>query len=107
MRTLCYSVRLKSLTAISSKCYKAVAFDGSEALIPRSQYYGEDYDVSKSEAHWISTWILDKVHLQYSGKKQAWFDSETGRQLPAYTIERHIPEKIENNNTDPDGSLIR
>lgn len=107
MRTLCYSVRLQSLTVISDKCYKAVAFDGSEALIPKSQYYGEDYDVMKSEAHWISVWILERVHLQYSGKKQAWFDHETGRMLPNYTIERHIPEKIDNAKTDPDGSLIR
>ena len=37
MKVLCYSVRLSSLTSISEKAYKAVAFDGSEAIIPKSQ----------------------------------------------------------------------
>lgn len=58
MKVLCYSVRLSSLTSISEKAYKAVAFDGSEAIIPKSQVLGQDYDVSKSEAYWISEWIL-------------------------------------------------
>jgi hypothetical protein len=107
MRTLCYSVRLQSLTVISDKCYKAVAFDGSEALIPASQYFGVDWDVSKSEAHWISAWILDKKELQYSGKKEGWFDSITRKQLPSITIERHIPEKIETKEIKPDAELIR
>lgn len=58
MKVLCYSVRLSSLTSISEKAYKAVAFDGSEAIIPKSQVLGQDYDVSKSEAYWISEWII-------------------------------------------------
>jgi hypothetical protein len=37
---------------------------------------------------------LEKKSIQYSGKKQAWFD-ENGHQLPTYTIERHTPEKRE------------
>lgn len=101
MRTLCYSVRLKSLTLISDKCYKAEGWDGSEALIPSSQYYGPDYDVYKSEAHWISAWILDKKNLQYSAKKAAWFDSITMRQLPTYIVEKHKPRKIEALQTNP------
>ena len=40
MKVLCYSVRLSSLTSISEKAYKAVAFDGSEAIIPKSQVLG-------------------------------------------------------------------
>ena len=75
MKSLCYSVRLSSLTAISDKCYLATAFDGSEALIPKSQVFGQDYSVSKSEAYWISEWILKQKDLQYSGKKLATFDS--------------------------------
>jgi len=74
MRTLCYSVRLESLTHISPKCYKAVAFDGSEALIPASQYFGVDYEVIKTEAHWISAWVLEKKSIQYSTKKCKWFN---------------------------------
>lgn len=58
MKVLCYSVRLKSLTSISEKAYKAVSFDGSEAILPKSQVLAQDYDVQKSEAYWISKWLL-------------------------------------------------
>lgn len=94
MKTLCYSVRLKSLVQISSKAFKAIAFDGSSDIIPASQVFGEDCDVGKSDAYWISAWILEKKSLQYSAKKQAWFDEE-GEMLPTYTIQRHQPERIE------------
>ena len=94
MSTLCYSVRLESLVRISDKAFKATAFDGSSDIIPASQVFGQDYEVQKSDAWWISAWILEKKSIQYSTKKQAWFD-ENGHQLPTYTIERHTPEKIE------------
>ena len=93
MKTLCYSVRLESLVRISDKAFRATAFDGSTDIIPAIQVMGRDYDVQKSDAWWISAWILEKKNIQYSGKKQAWFD-ENGHQLPTYTIERHTPEKI-------------
>ena len=93
MKTLCYSVRLESLTRISDKAYKAVAFDGSSDVIPASQVFGQDWDVQKSDAYWISAWILEKKSIQYSAKKQAWFD-ESGKMLPTYTIERHQPDKM-------------
>ena len=79
MRTLCYSVRLESLVRISDKAFKATAFDGSSDIIPASQVFGR---------------ILEKKSIQYSGKKQAWFD-ENGQMMPTYTIERHTPEKKE------------
>ncbi len=94
MRTLCYSVRLESLTPISDKAYKAVSFDGSTDIIPASQIMGCDYEVSKSDAYWISAWILEKKSLQYSRKKQAWFDEHHNR-LPDYTVTHHKPERIE------------
>jgi hypothetical protein len=72
----------------------ATAFDGSEALIPTSQIFGQDYSVSKSEAYWISEWILQQKSLQYSGKKEAWFDSVTRKMMPTYTIEKHTPERV-------------
>ena len=101
MKSLCYSVRLSSLTVISDKCYLATAFDGGEALIPKSQVFGQDYSVQKSEAYWISEWILKQKDLQYSAKKQAWFDSVTRKEVPTWTIEKHEPIKIEplENNT--------
>ncbi len=94
MKTLCYSVRLESLVRINDKAFKATAFDGSSDIIPASQVFGRDYEVQKSDAYWISAWILEKKSIQYSSKKQAWFD-ENGHQPPAYTIERHTPEKRE------------
>jgi hypothetical protein len=93
MKTLCYSVRLESLVRISDKAFKATAFDGSSDIIPASQVFGMDYEVQKSDAYWISAWILEKKSIQYSGKKQAWFD-ENGHRLPTYTIERHTPDKV-------------
>jgi hypothetical protein len=101
MKSLCYSVRLSSLTVISDKCYKATAFDGTEALIPKSQVFGQDYSVQKSEAYWISEWILKQKSLQYSSKKQATFDSITRKEVPVWIIEKHEPRKIDplENNT--------
>lgn len=93
MGTLCYSVRLESLVRISDKAFRATAFDGSSDIIPASQVFGRDYEVQKSDAWWVSAWILGKKSIQYSTKKQAWFD-ENGNQLPTYTIERHTPEKL-------------
>lgn len=92
---------------ISAKCFKATAFDGSEALIPTSQIYGIDYDVSKSNAFWISAWILEQKNLQYSNKKCGWYDPEIGQIRPHIIIEHHIPTKIEAIKNDPDNSLIR
>ena len=102
MKTKCYSVRLSSLVSISDKAYKATAFDGSTTIIPKSQVFGTNYDVQKSEAYWIAAWFLEKedVKLQCSFKKEAWFDKKTGDMLPTYRIEHHSPEKkqsLENN----------
>ena len=93
MNTLCISVRLESLVRISDKAFKATAFDGSSDIIPASQVFGRDYEVQKSDAYWISAWILQKKSIQYSPKKQAWFD-ENRHRLPTYTIERHTPEHV-------------
>lgn len=106
MRTKCYSVRLQSLSRISAKAYKAKSFDGSEDIIPASQVFGKDYDVTKSDAYWISAWILEKKNIQYSTKKEAWFD-EHGNMLPSYHIEKHVPKRIEPVKTEPDATLTR
>lgn len=94
MKTLCYSVRLESLTRISEKAYKATSFDGSSDILPASQVFGRDFEVMKSDAYWIAAWILPKKDIQYSSKKQAWFD-EAGRKLPTYTVEKHEPKRME------------
>ncbi len=103
MRIRCYSVRLASLEKISPLAYKAIAYDGSSDIIPASQVFGQDYEVEKSEAWWISAWILERKKLQYSIKKSAFFDRDTKRMLPNIIIEKHHPEKhepIDNNIID-------
>lgn len=94
MKTKCYSVRLESLVSISDKAFKATSFDGSCDILPKSCVFGQDYDVIKSNAYWIASWILEKKQLQYSTKKEAWFD-ENGRMLPTYIVTKHYAEKIE------------
>ena len=91
---LCYSVRLESFVRISDKAYKATGFDGSCDIIPASQVFGLDLEVQKSDAWWITAWILEKKNLQYSGKKKAWFD-ESGNRLPDYSIEHHKPLSVD------------
>lgn len=93
MKTKCYSVRLKSLIRISDKAYKAESFDGSTDIIPASQVFGIDFDVKKSDAFWISAWILEKKNIQYSDKKVAYFD-ENGKMMPSYEVRHHTPELI-------------
>lgn len=104
--TKCFSVRLESFFKISPKCYKAVAFDGSEALIPASQYYGQDYDVQKSEAHWITAWILEKKDLQYSTKKWTNF-SKAGKNIGQIEFTHHTPKKLDASKIKHDVSLIK
>lgn len=98
MKTKCYSVRLKSLEAISEKAFKAVAFDGSSDIIPASQVFGPDLDVGKSDAWWISAWILEKKSIQYSTKKSAWLErDEVGnatRHASSVTVSHYSPKKI-------------
>lgn len=106
-KTLCYSVRLDSLESISGNAYKAVAFDGSWAIIPKSQVFGADYDVGKSEAWWIAAWILGKKDLQYSHKKKAWFNPETYRLEPVVTIEHHVPGRHVPERIEPNATLLR
>lgn len=102
----CISVRLQALISISDKCYKALAFDGSEALIPKSQVYGQDYDVQKSEAYWISEWILSKVDLQYSPKKWTMFTKD-GRNIGQIEFTYHVPQKLDKSNINHDKNLER
>lgn len=106
MKTKCYSVRLKSLVSISDRAFLATAFDGSEAIIPKSQVFGPDLDVKKSEAWWITAWILEKKNLQYSTKKEAWFDN-TGQMVPTFSVVHHRPVPKVPVNSNIHDSLIK
>lgn len=96
-KTKCYSVRLKSLTEISNLALRAADFSGNKCILPKSTVFGIDYDVIKSDAYWIAAWILEKKELQYSIKKEGWYNPKKGRVEPAIKveIEHHIPKKIE------------
>lgn len=100
------SVRLESLVSISDKCYKATAFDGSEALIPKSQVFGQDWDVTKSEAYWISEWILDRVSIQHSRKKWTIF-SKDGRNIGQIEFTHHVPQKLDKSKINHNKNLER
>lgn len=104
MRVKCYSIRLESLVRISPKAFRATAFDGSSGIIPASQFFGQDFEVQKSDAYWISAWILERKILQYSHKKSAYFDKDTRRMLPNVVIEKHHPDHVQpvKDNTIPD-----
>lgn len=107
MRTKCYSVRLENLTpSKSGKAYLAKSYNGSEDWIPSQFIFDRDYDVMKSEAWWIAAWILERKNIQYSTKKEAWFDSDTCKMIPSYKIEKHIPKK-QTKKVKLDESLIR
>jgi hypothetical protein len=75
MKIKCFSVRLESLVSISDKAFKATAFDGTTAIIPKSMVFGQDYEVVKSNAYWIADFILQNPNcaIQFSTKKVKWF----------------------------------
>ncbi len=94
MKILCYSVRYADLRVLSPKAVLLKSFDGSEAVIPRSQIFGEDFSSSKSEAVWVSAWILERKGIQYSAKRAAWFDPETRKMYPDVQVIRHKAAKV-------------
>lgn len=111
-KTKCYSVRLKNLTQISAKCWKAEDWQGETYLIPDSQFFGQDYSVSKSDAYWIASWIIDKedCKLMVSTKKIGWYNPSKGIVEPNIIIEIEVkkPKKIDfDANSKPDESLIK
>lgn len=107
-KTKCYSVRLLSLVSVSDKAYKANAFDGSECIIPKSQVFCQDYEVQKSDAYWISSWLMEQKDIQYSTKKVGWWNPKTHRIEPNIQVEHHKPTKvIFDPNQQPDESLIK
>lgn len=106
MKTKCFSVRLESLISISDKAFKAIDFNGNTDIIPKSQVFGIDQDISKSDAWYIASWILEKKSIIYSQKKERWFD-ETGKMQITYHFETHIPKKLNLNDIEHDDSLAR
>ena len=94
MRVKCISIRLQNLVRITDKAYKATDFNGNTDIIPASQIYGEDNEVGKSDAYWVTEWILNKKNLTCRRKKERFFDLATRRQIQTCTVEYHKPIKI-------------
>lgn len=106
MKTKCYSVRVAKLIEVSPKAVKIVSYNGDEDIIPKALFFGEDWEVKKSSAYWIASWICEKKNIQFSRNKIAWFD-ENRIKLPQISIEKHIPAKKEIKEVLPNDELIR
>ncbi|MCK9415402.1 hypothetical protein M0Q97_01940 [Candidatus Dojkabacteria bacterium] len=93
MKTKCHSVRLASLVSISDKAYKAVAFDGSEAIM---LMLDKSYECDKTE---IS--IIENIKYEFI-KKQDLIDSiyigYNEKLLNMKNDEEGIDEEPENTN---------
>lgn len=101
-RTLCYSVRCAGIRKISPKAVLITSFDGSEDVFPKSQIFGVNYEVAKSEAVWVAAWILEKKSIQYSSKKAAYFDSESRKRLTDIQVIKHRAAPVEVSEEDRD-----
>lgn len=106
-KILCYSVKLRDLVSISEKAYLAISYNGAENILPKSQVRGRDYTPKKSTAYWISAWILEKKNVQFSSKKKAWLDSESGKVFPDIVYTHHVPEKVVKIKENYDDSLFK
>jgi hypothetical protein len=104
MRNKCYLVKLKELVSISEKAYKAIAYDGSEAILPKSQVIKP---ADEEDSWWITCWIMDQKNLQHSKKNMAWIDTKTMQVQPVVTVVTHVPKSINPIDNDPDSDLIR
>lgn len=110
---VCISVKLQALIPITDKCYKAIDFAGNEALLPKSQVVGQDYEKSDDnkdvEAWWISEWILQQKNIQYSQKRKAWFDkgSQNIKIMYPIIVEHHTPEVVSFQEIQPQKDLER
>lgn len=78
----CYIVRYETCERISDKAVKITCFDGSSSVIPLSQCFGFS-ESGKSDSVYITEWFLNKqkVNIQYSTHKTAWFDKKTGAKI--------------------------
>lgn len=99
----CYNVKLADLISISEKAYKAIAFDGGEAILPKSQVIRP----SGENSWWISCWIMEQKSLQHSKKNIAWIDTNTMQVQPVVIIETHVPKVIAPLDIKPNETLIK
>ena len=107
-KTKVYSVRLKSLTPISAKAYMAEDWQGNTAILPKSQYFGIDHEVQKSDAYWIAAWILEKEELNYSKNKVGFYNHTKGYIEPPIEVIKVVPEKVVfDPNVEPENDLLK
>ena len=97
--TVCYSVRVKSLRSISDKAVLIETFDGAKDVFPKSQTYVVDSESRKSNAYWISEWILRQKSIQWSEKKMRLVSKDDSGNLDispkfAGVVTTHVPEFV-------------
>ena len=102
--TKCYLVHAAEFRHISDKAAVVRTFDGASCTIPLSQYCIEP---TEENAVWIAAWVLEKSPLQYTTKKIGWYSADTGRVQIQSTVYRHVPERLNPENSQPDADLLR
>ena len=100
----CYLVKFKDLISISEKAFKAVAYDGSECILPKSQVVRPG---SNDNDWYVSCWIMDQKEIQHSKQKVFMVNSETMQIRPFVVIETHVPEQISVIKTEANADLVK
>jgi hypothetical protein len=95
-KTKCFSIKLKSIKEYSNQSFLITLWSGQQVFIPKSHVFGNDHEENKSEAHWISEWILNKKQVPIPDRRAGWYNHAIGRIEPCFstTIEHHTPKKI-------------
>lgn len=88
------SVELKSFTRISGKAFKAVFSNDAEYIIPASQIFAQNKEVTEKEEWFISEWILRQKQIPYKGMKAVWLHDCDRNMKEIRIVKKHIPEKI-------------
>ena len=102
--TKCFCIKAKSIVDISAKCLKVSDYNGNEELIPKSQVYGFS-DGGNTQSIWIAAWLVEKRSLNYSTKKEGWFDA-SGNNYCSVT-EKIIPEEVMPSEVEEITELLR
>lgn len=102
-KTKCWLVKAREIIRITDKCYKLKGWDGQETLVPAVACY-EDTDTTI----WVACWFVQKVDtLQYKTSVTGWYSENAGRVERETTYQRHVPQQISPENSQPNADLLR
>ncbi len=104
-------LKLKALVSISPKAFLAKAYNGDEAILPKSQVFEiktlNDLDEDSSEC-FVASWVLNDKKLQHS-HHDYWYNLKTGKAQLIGTIDTHVhvPEKVNYTDININDDLLR